>query len=215
VADIPATAGIRTIVMTGAADGTAAAALRRIAAHPTSRLIVGARHPASTLPAGIDTVALDLTRCASVYAFAETVTRRLGRTPIDALVLDTGGRPQHTDTCLADAEPGHLAHQLLARLLAAHLADNARVILLSGVTVDCLSRTARVRAYAASRLRDLLPARPTGPATAGKCGITVMAFHPAGAGGRGGKFLARLTTATPPDRAARELREEPRNRHGH
>ncbi|MBC8989437.1 hypothetical protein H9X95_04585 [Micromonospora chalcea] len=209
-------ADTRTIVMTGAADGAAAAALRRIAVDPASRLIVGARHPAPTIPAGIDTIPLDLTRCASVHAFAETVTRRLGRTPIDALVLAAGTGPQHTHTCLDDTEPGHLAHHFLARLLAPHLADNARVILLTGVAPGNPHWTARLRAHAASRLRSLLPATVTGPAATGGSGITVLAYHPASTGGRrAGKALAHLATANPPDRATRDRRKDLRNRHGH
>jgi NAD(P)-dependent dehydrogenase (short-subunit alcohol dehydrogenase family) len=217
VADIPATPGTRTIVMTGAADGAAAAALRRIAADPATRLIVGARHPTPMVAAGVDMVALDLTRCDSVHAFAEAVTRRLGRTRIDALVLDTAGTPQHTHTCLDHTtEPGHLAHHLLARLLAAHLADNARVILLTGIAPGRRSWTARLRASAASRLRDLLPTSPTGAAAVASRGVTVLAHHPAGTGGgRAGKALARLTTGHLPDLAARKLRNDVRNRHGH
>lgn len=215
MADIPATAGTRTIVMTGATDSVAAAALRRIAADPATRLIVGARHPTPMVAAGIDMIPLDLTRCASVHAFAEAVTRRLCRTRIDALVLDTAGPPQHTHTCLDDTvEPGHLAHHLLARLLAAHLADNARVILLTGITPGCVNWTARLRAAAASRLRDLLPTSPAGAVASP--GVTVLAHHPAGiGGGRPGKALVRLTTGHLSDLAARELRHDLRNRHGH
>ncbi|WP_436701938.1 SDR family NAD(P)-dependent oxidoreductase [Nocardioides sp. BYT-33-1] len=203
----PIPAGTRVVVMTGATSGIGARALEHIAAEPTTTVIVGARGTGRTVPAGVETLALDLTSLDAVRKFAAAVIARLDGTPIDTLVLNAGMQVERTDTTTADGYEtcfavNHLAHYLLARLLAPYLADDARVILTTSDTHDRkvtflapksidiqdLAHPAKpgfgMRAYTASKLCNLLTARSLAEQPrVRERDIEVYAFNPGFTGG--------------------------------
>jgi NAD(P)-dependent dehydrogenase (short-subunit alcohol dehydrogenase family) len=128
------------IVMTGATSGIGLAAARILIARPGSTLVAGARSPA-TAPPEIASKArllpLDLARLQSVREFAAALAND---PPIDALILNAGLQTQHQQVSADDFEMtfavNHLAHYLLARLLALHVAKGGRIILTSSGTHD-------------------------------------------------------------------------------
>lgn len=199
----------RVVVMTGATSGIGAAALQRIAAEPSTRVLVGARGAGREVPAGVETLPLDLESLESVREFAEAVVRRLDGASIDALVLNAGTQSRNPDRRTADGfEPtfgvNHLAHYLLARLLASRLSAQARVVVTTSDTHDpaiiplapksldpqALAHppTSRagsgMRAYAASKLCNLLTARSLAACPElRERGVTVLAYNPGLTGG--------------------------------
>ena len=127
-----------TVVMTGATSGLGAAAARYIAQTPDTRLIVGSR---GRRVDDAETEPLDLSRLADTRAFAQSVGRLLGDTPIDALVLNAGLGASRDGSATEDGyEPifatNHLAHYLLLRLLAPQLSPTATVVVTTSDTHD-------------------------------------------------------------------------------
>ncbi|WP_196218227.1 SDR family NAD(P)-dependent oxidoreductase [Streptomyces blattellae] len=199
----------RVVVMTGATSGIGAAALEQIAREPDTQVLVGARGSGRAVPAGVETLPLDLNSLASVREFADAVTRRLEGRAIDALVLNAGTQSRNLDGRTADGFEttfgvNHLAHYLLARLLAPHLADKARLILTTSDTHDPAITPlgpksldpqaladppksglgAGMRAYAASKLCNLLTARSLADTPElNQRGITVLGYNPGFTGG--------------------------------
>lgn len=195
----------RVVVMTGATSGIGKAALELLALQPNTHIIVGARGTGRQVPAGVEISPLDMTSLASVRQFAENVIRTLDGTPIDVLVLNAGTQVRGASTTVDGYETtfavNHLAHYLLARLLAPYLAENARVVLTTSDTHDRKvtpmapkfldieasaqpNRPAGMRAYTTSKLCNLLTAR----ALAEQPGvrendIEVLAFNPGFTGG--------------------------------
>lgn len=199
----------RVVVMTGATSGIGAAALQRIAAEPSTRVLVGARGSGREVPAGVETLPLDLDSLESVHEFADAVARRLDGASVDALVLNAGTQSRNPDRRTADGFEttfgvNHLAHYLLARLLASRLAPQARVVITTSDTHDpaivplapksldpqALAYPPKsglgggMRAYAASKLCNLLTARSlaTWPELQER-GVTVLAYNPGLTGG--------------------------------
>jgi NAD(P)-dependent dehydrogenase (short-subunit alcohol dehydrogenase family) len=199
-----------TIVMTGGTAGIGAVAARHLEALPGARLIMGAR--AGAAPADAERLPLDLASLASVRAFAAAVAERLGDAPIDALLLNAGGRRPDVDTRSADGfeltfATNHLAHHALLRLLLPRLAEGARVVITTSDTHDPAEKTgvppphhadarllahpehdarrdasattAGLRAYAASKLCNLLTARALAlsPEAAARQ-LIVVAYNP-------------------------------------
>lgn len=130
-----------TVVMTGGTSGFGAVAADRLTRTGNTRLILGARRPASVG----ESIRLDLTELDSVRAFAASVRERLGDTPVNALVLNAGLiLPDATGRTVDGYETtfavNHLAHYLLLRLLQPTLADSATVVLTTSGTHDPATR---------------------------------------------------------------------------
>ncbi|CAM5713417.1 SDR family NAD(P)-dependent oxidoreductase [Streptomyces aurantiogriseus] len=198
----------RVVVMTGGTSGLGAHALRHLAARPDTRVIVGARG-SGTVPPGAEVVPLDLASLASVRAFAAAVTQQLGDARIDILVLNAGMQTATADGRSAEGYEltfavNHLAHYLLARLLAPHLADHGRLVITTSETHDpavtpIAPKTlepqrlahpdkggfgAGVRAYSASKLCNLLTAQSFAALEEVRARrISVIAFSPGLTGG--------------------------------
>jgi NAD(P)-dependent dehydrogenase (short-subunit alcohol dehydrogenase family) len=198
------TSARRTVVMTGGTNGIGAAALQRLAHEPRTRVIVGARGTGRKVPGGVEVLGLDLASLDSVRAFAAEVVDALDGAPIDALVLNAGTQASDLKGRTADGFEttfgiNHLAHYLLARLLAPRLADGGRLVITTSDTHDpavtplgpkSLDPAALahptgggfgsgMRAYASSKLCNLLTARylANSPDLAERS-ITVVAFNP-------------------------------------
>ena len=128
------------IVMTGATSGIGLAAAQRLIAEAGNQLVVGARSPTKA-PADIvaktRVLTLDLARLQSVRDFAAALQ---SDPPIDALILNAGLQTQHQQVSADGFEMtfavNHLAHYLLARLLAPRMANGGRIILTSSGTHD-------------------------------------------------------------------------------
>jgi NAD(P)-dependent dehydrogenase (short-subunit alcohol dehydrogenase family) len=193
---------MRSIVMTGGTAGiglTAAALIRR---EPEVRLLVGVRGDAAGQG---ETRPLELARLASVRAFADSVGVWLGEGgTIDALVLNAGLQVRDIDQRTEDGfEPtfavNHLAHYLLLRLLSPRLAEGAVVVITTSnlhaapahadagklargeVTLSpgAKDRMAVMRAYAASKLCNVLTARALAVSELARTRrLRVIAFNP-------------------------------------
>ncbi|WP_129586980.1 SDR family NAD(P)-dependent oxidoreductase [Pseudomonas frederiksbergensis] len=122
---------MNTIIMTGGTFGLGAAAAQRLSASPDTRLIIGGRE--THIP-------LDLASQSSIRRFARQVLDTLGKSRINALVLNAG----LSFPTVARTEDGyettfavnHLGHYLLLRLLAPLLARHAIVVLTTSNTHD-------------------------------------------------------------------------------
>jgi NAD(P)-dependent dehydrogenase (short-subunit alcohol dehydrogenase family) len=128
---------VTTLVMTGGTSGFGAIAAEQLTRSGDARLILGAR---GTTSVG-ESIPLDLTELDSVRAFAASVRKRLGDTPVDALVLNAGMiLPGVTGRTVDGFETtfavNHLSHYLLLRLLLPALADKATVVLTTSGTHD-------------------------------------------------------------------------------
>nr|WP_064569832.1 SDR family NAD(P)-dependent oxidoreductase [Gordonia sp. LAM0048] len=199
----------RVIVMTGGTSGIGAAALAHFAGEPGTRVLLGARGTGREVPPGVETVALDLTSLDSVRQFSDEVAHRLDGAGIDVLILNAGTQSRNLDARTADGYElafgvNHLAHYLIVRLLLPLVAANARIIITTSDTHDpaitplapksvdlqALARPTKdgfgagMRAYAASKLCNLLTARAlkASPEITGK-NISVVAFNPGFTGG--------------------------------
>lgn len=168
--------------MTGGTAGLGKVAARRIEAVPDTTLIVGSR-------AG----GLDLSSMASVRAFAGN----LAAPSIDLLILNAGTQQPTNRTRTEDGfettfAVNHLAHYLLLRLLLPRLTDTATVVITTSDTHDSPAAprtldtealahprnggfTAGFRAYAASKLCNILTARALASAHPR---MTVVAYNP-------------------------------------
>lgn len=175
---------MKTVVMTGGTSGLGQVAAQQIFETPDTRLLLGVRAKRET---AIETWPLDLSRLASVRAFAQAMEETLGATQIDALVLNAGTQFANDDRRTEDGfemifAVNHLAHYLLLRLLLPKLAPGATVVITTNDTHDPKAnplgaprnldpgllahprpqgrgRFSGFRAYAASKLCNLLTAR--------------------------------------------------------
>jgi NAD(P)-dependent dehydrogenase (short-subunit alcohol dehydrogenase family) len=196
---------MKNIIMTGGTSGLGEIAAHAIGQAANTRLIIGARRSAA---GKVETIPLDLTRLSSVRAFAQAVIERLGDAEIDGLVLNAGTQFPTSDHRTADGFEttfgvNVLAHYLLLRLLLPKLAHNATVVITTSDTHDPAripmgpkefdvvrlaypplygkptGFSAGFRAYAASKLGDLLIAR--GLAASGEAQtkkLNVVAYNP-------------------------------------
>lgn len=199
------------IVMTGATAGIGLEAAKRLRGEADGTLVVGARTPAklpAALAGAVDARLFDLASLTSVRAFASGVLREA---PLDALVLNAGlqcSSPRHSqDGFELTFAVNHLAHYLLARMLAAHIKLGGRIVLTasgvhdpalaSGVPpphhanakalafpeldqdLDKSAMTAGMRAYATSKLCNVMTARELARCLASdRPDLAVMAFDP-------------------------------------
>lgn len=179
-------ADVKTVVMTGGTTGLGLVAAQRLG---DARVILGARtEKPGTLP-------LDLTRLASVRAFAEAVDAP----SIDTLILNAGTQQPTNATATEDGfettfSVNHLAHYLLLRLLQPRLTGT--VVITTSDTHDpktnafaaprdldpeALARPgdggfkAGFQAYAASKLCNILTARALAAANPH---LRVIAYNP-------------------------------------
>ena len=124
------------IIMTGGTSGIGLAAAARLAARPGVRLAIGARS-AGGIVGDVAYPHLDLSRLASVRTFADAVA---AGPAIDVLILNAGVQTLHGQRSEEGYEltfaVNHLAHYLLARRLAPHMAANGRIILTASGTHD-------------------------------------------------------------------------------
>lgn len=192
----------RIVVMTGATAGIGWNAAQVIAKDPDTQVMIGARGSGRTAPEGCELLSLDLMSLESVRTFAEEVKQRLGERKIDTLVLNAG--LQSSDSTQRTTEGfevtfgvNHLAHYLLARLLISAIADGGRLVITTSDTHDPKiipigpttldpqtlahpnAKTTRMRAYAASKLCNLLTARSFAALDeVSERNITVVAYNP-------------------------------------
>jgi NAD(P)-dependent dehydrogenase (short-subunit alcohol dehydrogenase family) len=196
---------MKTIIMTGGTSGLGEIAARTIGEAPNIRLIIGARRSAA---GKVETIPLDLTRLASVREFAQAVIEKLGDTEIDGLVLNAGtqfptGDHRTEDGFETTFGVNVLAHYLLLRLLLPKLAHHATVVITTSDTHDPERNpmgpkefdieelayppmhrkptgfSAGFRAYAASKLGDLLIARGLAASDEARAkNLNVVAYNP-------------------------------------
>jgi NAD(P)-dependent dehydrogenase (short-subunit alcohol dehydrogenase family) len=195
---------LKTIVMTGGTSGLGEVAARQIAATPGMRLLLGARRAGQS---AIETLPLDLTRLDSVREFGQSVIQKLGGESINGLVLNAGTQFPNIDQRTEDGfettfAVNHLAHYLLLQLLLPKLAQGATVVITTSDTHDPKTNpmgpkeldpmllahptetrptgfSAGFRAYAASKLCDLLMARGLAKSNEAKDkSFTVVAYNP-------------------------------------
>ncbi len=173
------------IVMTGGSSGLGAIAAASMV-DAGVELLLGARADGPFVAPALH---VDLSRLAEVRSFAGAVERSLGRSKIDALVLNAGGYARGATVEGYDATfvVNHLAHYLLIRLLWHRIRDHGVVLLTTSGTHDpaertvvppplhanalCLAhpdvdphrderpRTAAMRAYSSAKLCVVLTAR--------------------------------------------------------
>jgi len=122
---------MKTIIMTGGTFGLGEATAQQLNAAPDTRLILGGR--ATRLP-------LELASLGSVRQFARQVLDTLGKTKINALVLNAGlsfpKAARTVDGYETTFAVNHLGHYLLLCLLAPALARDAIVVLTTSNTHD-------------------------------------------------------------------------------
>ena len=194
-------------IMTGGTAGVGLIAAQQMRHATGVRLLVGAR---ANVPAGLDSLPVDLARLGSVRSFAAAVDEWLGDASIEGLVLNAGMQVGDVNQCTEDGfeitfAVNHLAHYLLLRLLMPRLASGAIVVITTSNLHDPktnpiappehadaeklargqvkLSRSqglrSGIRAYAASKLCNLLTARAlAASAFAHERELRVIAFNP-------------------------------------
>ena len=133
------------ILMTGATAGIGLQATLRLIDLPDADLTIGARSPAAAPRAFRERatiVPLDLSSLVSVRDFAEAAR---ARGPFDVLVLNAGvqcvSRRMSADGFELTFAVNHLAHYLLARLLAPELREGGRVVFTASGKHDPEERT--------------------------------------------------------------------------
>jgi NAD(P)-dependent dehydrogenase (short-subunit alcohol dehydrogenase family) len=194
---------MKTVVMTGKTAGIGAVAAKRIFNTPNTQLILGARENRNS---SIETLTLDLARLSNVRSFVQSLSKRLDGAKIDILIMNAGAQFGDTRHRTGDGFEStfainHLAHYLLLRLLTPSLAKNATIVITTSDVHDpkmvpfgpkeldpeALAHPKDkgkgfmpgLRAYASSKLCDLLTARAfAASADAQINGIRVIAYNP-------------------------------------
>jgi NAD(P)-dependent dehydrogenase (short-subunit alcohol dehydrogenase family) len=189
--------------MTGKTAGIGAVAAKRIFNTPNTQLILGARENRNS---SIETLTLDLARLSNVRSFVQSLSKRLDGAKIDILIMNAGAQFGDTRHRTGDGFEStfainHLAHYLLLRLLTPSLAKNATIVITTSDVHDpkmvpfgpkeldpeALAHPKDkgkgfmpgLRAYASSKLCDLLTARAfAASADAQINGIRVIAYNP-------------------------------------
>jgi NAD(P)-dependent dehydrogenase (short-subunit alcohol dehydrogenase family) len=194
---------VKTVVMTGGTAGFGAVAAKRIFKTPNTKLILGAR---DTRSSSIETLPLDLARLEDVRSFVQALTKKLDGAKIDILILNAGAQFGNTKQRTGDGFEStfainHLAHYLLLRLLTPSLAKGATIVIttsdvhdpkmvpfgpkeldseaLAHPKDDDKGFMPGLRAYASSKLCDLLTARAFAASTDAQInGMRVIAYNP-------------------------------------
>jgi NAD(P)-dependent dehydrogenase (short-subunit alcohol dehydrogenase family) len=194
---------MKTVVMTGGTAGFGALAAKRIFNTPNTKLILGARDNKNS---SIETLPLDLARLSNVRSFVQSLKRKLNGTKIDILIMNAGAQFGNTRHRTGDGFEStfainHLAHYLLLRLLVPSLAQNATIVITTSDVHDpkmvpfgpkeldpeALAHPKNtgkgfipgIRAYASSKLCDLLTARAFEASTDAQMnGMRVIAYNP-------------------------------------
>ena len=194
---------MKTVVMTGGTAGFGVVAAKRISDTPNTKLILGARENKNL---SIDTLPLDLARLSNVRSFVQSLTKKLDGTKIDGLIMNAGAQFGNTKHRTGDGFEStfainHLAHYLLLRLLTPSLAKNATIVITTSDVHDpkmvpfgpkeldpeALAHPKNagkgfipgIRAYASSKLCDLLTARAFEASTDAQMnGMRVIAYNP-------------------------------------
>jgi NAD(P)-dependent dehydrogenase (short-subunit alcohol dehydrogenase family) len=194
---------MKTVVMTGGTAGFGAVAAERISNTPNTKLILGARDNKNS---SIDILPLDLARLSNVRSFVQALTKKLDGTKIDSLIMNAGAQFGNTRHRTGDGFEStfainHLAHYLLLRLLTPSLARNATIVITTSDVHDpemvpfgpkeldpeALAHPKDkgngfipgIRAYASSKLCDLLTARAFEISTDAQMnGMRVIAYNP-------------------------------------
>src|SRR6202789_1106594 len=189
--------------MTGGTAGFGAVAAKRISNTPNTRLILGARDHKNS---SIEALPLDLARLSNVRFFVQSLKKKLNGTKIDILIMNTGAQFGSTKHRAADGFEStfainHLAHYLLLRLLTTSLAKDAAIVITTSDVHDpkmvpfgpkeldpeALAHPKDkgkgfmpgMRAYASSKLCDLLTARAFEAFTNAQInGMRVIAYNP-------------------------------------
>ena len=194
---------MKTVVMTGGTAGIGAVAAKRIFNTPNTKLILGARDNKNS---SIETLPLDLARLSNVRSFVQSLEKKLNGTKIDILIMNAGAQFGSTKHRTGDGFEStfainHLAHYLLLRLLVPSLAKNATIVITTSDVHDpkmvpfgpkeldpeALAHPKNtgkgfipgIRAYASSKLCDLLTARAFEASTDAQMnGMRVIAYNP-------------------------------------
>jgi NAD(P)-dependent dehydrogenase (short-subunit alcohol dehydrogenase family) len=192
-----------TVVMTGGTAGFGAVAANRIFNAPNTKLILGARDNRNP---SFETLPLDLARLSNVRSFVQSLTKKLNGTKIDILIMNAGAQFGDTKHRTVDGFEStfainHLAHYLLLRLLTPSLEKNATIVITTSdvhdpkvvpfgpkeIDPEALAHPKDkgagfmpgLRAYASSKLCDLLTARAfAATADAQSNGMRVIAYNP-------------------------------------
>jgi NAD(P)-dependent dehydrogenase (short-subunit alcohol dehydrogenase family) len=195
---------LKNIVMTGATSGIGYVAAQRLIAEGHS-LTVGVRD--GKVLTGCLAIALDLSDLSSVRAFADQIKGPINVLVLNAGVQNQNVACRTVQGSELTFGVNHLAHYLLARLLLEKLSENGRIVLTSSGThdpedktgmpaprhanaqwlanpekdkmLDANSRIAGLRAYASSKLCNLMTARSLAqlPIIIER-GIEVLAYDP-------------------------------------
>ena len=194
---------VKTVVMTGGTAGFGAVAAKRISGTPNTKLILGARDNKNS---SIDILPLDLARLSHVRSFVQGLTKKLDGTKIDSLIMNAGAQFGNTKNRTGDGFEStfainHLAHYLLLRMLTPSLAKNAIIVITTSdvhdpkmvpfgpkeLNPEALAHpkdkgkgfVPGIRAYASSKLCDLLTARAfEASSDAQMNGMRVIAYNP-------------------------------------
>jgi NAD(P)-dependent dehydrogenase (short-subunit alcohol dehydrogenase family) len=194
---------MKTAVMTGGTAGFGAVAAKRIFNTPNTKLILGARDNKNS---SIETLPLDLARLSSVRSFVQSLSKTLNGTKVDILIMNAGAQFGNTKHRTGDGFEStfainHLAHYLLLRLMVPSLAKNATIVITTSDVHDprmvpfgpkeldpeALAHPKNsgrgfipgIRAYASSKLCDLLTARAFEASTDAQMnGMRVIAYNP-------------------------------------
>ena len=190
--------------MTGATSRIGAEAIKHLAEESNRLIIVGARGSNRIAPQRTEALPLDLSSMESVRTFAEKVKQRLGKTPINLLILNAG--TQFSDNAQKSEDgfeltfaTNHLSHYLLARLLWSNMAKGGKIIFTTSDTHDPeivffapkdmvpqklaypkeKPAMSGIKAYASSKLCNILTARYFNELRIKEQrNITVIAYNP-------------------------------------